>query len=432
MSNLIIFETDKMVANLLKRENRVKLYLAGVGLELRAAFHRSGSHKLPGKMGELREDALAKFLTEWLPLRYRTKTNVLTVHKGNHELDRELDLVILDELDGFRLPLDADGGVTLAAWNDLKLHIEVKSIMGEEEFLKANSAAEACKKFGHDTNTNAPSSLLFAYDVEEKWFQDKFTCDVLMGNSDIFFEAIAILGRGIYFSPRFTQLAQQINRGLTKEMAESDCAVAEQNIMADVTFPTGNNEFLQVGTKSDADVLFGIMAFVAKSVATNATLSDELITAAQRPLYTPVLETQSKLDVIMTFASKNWNNQGTDTAFIAWMSCLKLFDRDSWNLLLCLHFGIYVYPANVLTESDTVFRESEQEFDLAADFGTQASAWLSATQFPVLKSEKEGFAQAVARLDLEKKALAQLNLLEFMSISKALETNELQRSQSEP
>ena len=266
-------------------------YLRGVGLQLRAVFYRSGSHKLPGTMGELREDAVCKFINEWLPRRYRAVSNVLAVHQGNHELDRELDIAVLDDFDGFRLPLDAKGHVSLVAWTDIRVHCEVKSVLNNREYENACAAAAACQDFARETETPAPKSILFAFDADAKWRAEYLDAEVLSGCTNSPFDAIIILGSTPAFSPQMLRLAQQVELGLSRAMRDNDGHAAEREISLEVTYSARQQPFQLVGEATDEHGLLALMAFVSYELDSDdeKRFSDELILAATRPIYNPIL-----------------------------------------------------------------------------------------------------------------------------------------------
>jgi hypothetical protein len=272
------------------REKRVKIYLRGAGLQLRAVFQRSGAHKLPGKMGELREDAVCAFINEWLPRRFRAVSNVLTVHQGNHELNRELDLVVFDQLEGFRLPLDSDGHVSLIAWRNIRLHCEVKSVLNQGEYEKACAVATACRDFANETGTSAPKSILFAFGSDPTWVAEYLESDVFTGCTPCPFDAIIILGRCPAYSPKMLRLAQQVQLGLSKEMRDNDGTAADREISSEITYAARQAPFEHVGSDLDEDVLFALMAFVLHELDSDKEkrTSDELILAAMRPNRNPI------------------------------------------------------------------------------------------------------------------------------------------------
>ena len=311
---------------------------------MKAAFHRSGAHKLPGKMGELREDAVCVFLNEWLPRRFRALTNVLPVHKGNHELNRELDLVVLDELEGFRLPLDPEGSVSLVAWDDISLHCEVKSVLSQSEYEQACAAASACKDFAHETGTNSPLSILFAFDAKANWAVNYLENDVLTGCTNTPFDAIFILGRGAYYSGRMLRLSQQVLRGLSLEMRDSDGSAATEEIISDITHSAETPPFQTIADGSDADTLFALMAFVAHAVDgdNEKRVSDELIMAARRATYHPVHALVPAAEAWEIVAVTRWADLKEDKEAVTKLKKIRKYHQRDWARLLCMRFGLEV------------------------------------------------------------------------------------------
>ncbi|OEZ57729.1 DUF6602 domain-containing protein [Duganella sp. HH105] len=387
---------------ILKRENRVNLYLAGVGMQLRAAFHRTNAHKLPGKMGELREDAICGFFREWLPGKYAARTNVIPVHQGIHDFDRELDLVILDDHLGMRLPLDADGGVTLAAWNDLKVQMEVKSTLNEAEYKKANTIAGECKRFGLHNDTRYPLNILFAYACEDEFFKDlqeTIVCDSQKCDIDV----IAILGRGIYFSPSHTRIVDQIHAGISDAMVNNDGHIAETRMIQEITYSGRYAPFEQVGDESDASVLFGLMAAVANSLDEKSA-ADELIMAAKRQNYSPVFQELTFGQRLQAIADLDWSV--LDSELKRHLMSVRRWDRESWNAALLQHYEVYVYKINKITWGDKVPPAMKNKF--RAFYGEDCSL---AERPEVVADTFEACVQAaVAQLGLDWLALETLEV----------------------
>ncbi len=205
-----------------QKQKRLLQSLTGHYHELLSVFSRSATHKLPSAKGILREDAVSKFITSWIPNRFTTITNVFATTRRGNELQTELDIVVHDSNSGAVWNLDADGHNSIATWEEIKLIVEVKSTLNEKEFNQACKSMSKVSAFVDSENSARPLRILFAYKVDEKFsdlLMEKFTYSL---SDNMPFDAFILLEVGAFFSDTLQELRIGIENGLSPSFIAND------------------------------------------------------------------------------------------------------------------------------------------------------------------------------------------------------------------
>jgi hypothetical protein len=270
-----------------KSEKRLFRTFRGHFHELMAVFERSAAHKLPGAKGVLREDAVARFISAWIPRRFSTPTNVFATTMAGSELAVELDMVVHDSHDGLVWGLDAQGGNSVATWEHIRLIVQVKSTLDEKEFNAACDAMRDVTSFAEGTGRSPPVCALFAYKVAsdfQPFLIEKF---VYQSSGSFPFDAFVLLDTGAYFSDSLRTLRIGIERGLGPELVLNDGPSRDKLILEDCMETRIPNGYRAVGDGSAESTL---LAFA--SLATYASAGDEaiqaLLSACMHRQYTPI------------------------------------------------------------------------------------------------------------------------------------------------
>lgn len=190
--------------------------------ELMAVFERSAAHKLPSAKGILREDAVARFISAWIPKRFTTQTNVFATTMSGNELSVELDLVIHASHEGVVWNLDAQAGNSVATWEHIRLIAQVKSTLGENEFTDACDAMRKVVLFAEQADMQMPTCVLFAYKVDPAFYSRLVEKFVYESSGYFPFDAFILLNDGAYFSDCLRELRIGIERGLGPDLVSND------------------------------------------------------------------------------------------------------------------------------------------------------------------------------------------------------------------
>lgn len=271
------------------RKKRLLQSMTGHYQHLLSVFSMTGSHKLPGAKGMLRERALAEFIKIWIPRHFSVPTNVFATTRRGEELPTELDLAIHDGSTGSVWPLDSYHANSVATWEDVKLVAQVKSTLGEKQFKDACSAMSKLDTFSEKTGTPLPLRILFAYKVKDD-FVDFLLEKFIYSSMDAFpFDAFILLDHGAYISDSLRELRIGIRKGLSERQVMNDGPSQDTIILEDVVETRIPNGYRQASDGSPESTL---LAFAV--LATTATAGDEatqaLLAACLHPEYNPIFD----------------------------------------------------------------------------------------------------------------------------------------------
>lgn len=275
---------------------RLAKTLMGHHYELLAAFARSAAHKLPGSMGRLRENALAKFLQVWIPRRLTCPSNVFATHEGVGNFELEIDLAVYDSTEGPMWPLDCEEENLFLAYRHTKAVIEVKSTLDADTMAQAVKSMRAFDDYMEQVENSdfekdkpgltRPSKILFAYRVDADYFGCDFQ-ELLVYGPDPF-DLIVILGTGAYFADRVRAMAIAFGRKLTKDEARGDVDAINREMGYEFC---GAPSRYRRETFSPDDTLMALIYALtdrcAGSELTGALLSALAVKGAVNPLYLP-------------------------------------------------------------------------------------------------------------------------------------------------
>jgi hypothetical protein len=266
---------------------RLQKSLTGHYHELKAVFHRTAAHKLPSAMGALREHAVSRFVSTWIPKLYSVPTNVFATNRNGVEFAQELDLVIHDGSTGSLWPLDADGRNSIATWEEIRLVMQIKSTLAEKNFKEACETMAAIPEFANASDTPCPIKVLFAYSVQEEFLPfllEKFT----YSSSGTFpFDAFILLDHGAYFADPLRNLRIGIERGLSPKMVENDGPSQDRLIwefVEDTRIPKG---YQGVGDCSPESALLSLAALSTYATAGDAA-TRALLAASTHSEHVPI------------------------------------------------------------------------------------------------------------------------------------------------
>lgn len=257
-----------------QKTKRLSKTLTGHYHELCAVLARTSAHKLPSAMGAIREKAVATFISSWLQKRYSVPTNVFATDRSGREFPSELDLVIHDGDSGAIWQLDAQGGNSVATWEEIRLVAQIKSTLTEKEFVKSCETISSLADFSKEAGTERPFTVLFSYKVDDDFsplLLEKFTYS---GRNDFPFDAFVLLDHGAYFSDSLRELRVGIEKGLSPSQVRNDGPSQDRLILEDCIESRITNGYRLVSDGSPENTLLALAA-----LATLATSGDDVTQA---------------------------------------------------------------------------------------------------------------------------------------------------------
>lgn len=260
-------------------------------LKTRYAF--SAVHKLPGSKGKLREDAVAEFLSAFVPANQTVATNVFATTINGDEYPREIDLVVHDASRGGLWHLDTFGENAVCNLEGISVVMEVKSILGPKELEEAERQAGELKAFCEEHGIETPPLVLFCYDVAQEMksaqsphWMGKSTIDEKALEARLPFSMFICPGQFCYVSDGHDEFAFGFEQGLSSLDAQGDGTVQDRIISLRFTDSRYARQFTEVGT-SAGEHLLAIAAFVS-DVSGQSAHTRALLSSATRPRRNPI------------------------------------------------------------------------------------------------------------------------------------------------
>ena len=260
-------------------------------LQARHAF--SAAHKLPGSKGKLREDAVAEFLSAFVPVNQTVATNVFATTIDGDEYPREIDLVVHDAARGGLWHLDTFGENTVCNLEGITVVIEVKSKLGLKELADAELKASELKAFGDKHGISTPPFVLFCFDVapekksaKQPHWLGKGTIDDMALEARLPFAMTICPGQFCYVSNEYDEFAFGFERGLSSHDAQNDGSVQDRIISLRYADSRYAQRFIEVGT-SAGEHLLAIATFVS-DLSGQKSHTGALLASATRPRRNPI------------------------------------------------------------------------------------------------------------------------------------------------
>ena len=258
------------------KEKRLFKTFKGHFFELMSVFERTTAHKLPGSKGALREEAVSKFISNWIPRRYTVPTNVFATTKSGKEFPAEIDLVIHDSNSGGLWRLDSDGVNSIATREEIKLIMEIKSTLDKETFEKTcNSIKEKIDKFDE---VKIPPLVLMAYKTESEVREIILNPDVRLP-----FNVFILLDKGAFFerSPEFKEIRLGIEKGLSPERIREDPSSIDKILLDYCVKYIGYPNYEQyIGSSPESSALLSL-AVIATQVTSGDDVTQSLLAACK-------------------------------------------------------------------------------------------------------------------------------------------------------
>ena len=271
----------------MSKQKRLLKTLTGHYHELCSVFARTAAHKLPSAKGMLREKAVERFIAEWLPNRFTAQSNVFATTRTGREFSSELDIVIHDSNSGAIWNLDAYGENSVATWEEIKLIVQVKSILRESDFDNACESMSGISTFSEEEGIDIPIRILFAYKVHENFagsLLEKFT----YSSSDSYpFDAFILLDLGAYFSGSLRELRVGIEHGISPNLVANDGPSQSKLIVEDCIESRIPNGYQLVSSGENEITLLSFAALTTLATSGDDTVQ-ALLAACMQPEYYPI------------------------------------------------------------------------------------------------------------------------------------------------
>lgn len=260
---------------------------------LQARYAFSAVHKLPGLKGKLREDAVAEFLSAFVPANQTVATNVFATTIDGDEYPREIDLAVHDAARGGLWHLDAFGENVVCNLEGITAIMEVKSKLGPKELADAEIKAGELKAFGDEHGIKTPPFVLLCYDVARKkksanppCWMGRETIDQKALEASLSFAMTICPGQFCYVSDDHDAFAFGFELGLSSHDAQDDGTVQDRINSVRNAESRYARQFTQVGT-SAGEHLLAIAAFVS-DVSGQSAHTGALLASATRPRRNPI------------------------------------------------------------------------------------------------------------------------------------------------
>lgn len=260
---------------------------------LRARYAFSAAHKLPGSKGKLREDAVAEFLSAFVPANQTVATNVFATTINGYEYPREIDLVVHDAARGGLWHLDTFGENVVCNLEGITAVMEVKSILGPKELEDAELKAGKLKAFCDEHDIKTPPFVLFCYDVAPEkespnppYWMGKDTIDEKALEARLPFAMTVCPGQFCYVSDEHDEFAFGFEQGLSSYDAQNDGTAQDRIVSLRYADSRYARQFINVGTSAGQHLL-AIAAFVSDASGQNS-YTGALLSSATRPRRNPI------------------------------------------------------------------------------------------------------------------------------------------------
>ncbi len=269
--------------------HRLQAALSGHKHELLAAFARSAAHKLPASKGRLRENAVSRFLSAWVPRRFSPVSNVFATDPVLGEFESELDLVLHDSHDGACWPLDNDQENSIVTWKDVKVVFEVKSTLDEKTWTNACSVMTRLATWAGADNDNPhplPLRVLFCFRTDDA-FAHTFHEHCIYGSvGSIPFDAIVLLDQGATFGPRLEELEVGLRYGLVPSQVADDGPSQDKLLMRQLIETRIPHKFRSCGETPEEGLM--ALAALASLACSGEEITKSLLSALRDTRHNPI------------------------------------------------------------------------------------------------------------------------------------------------
>ncbi|GLU27998.1 DUF6602 domain-containing protein [Brucella sp. NBRC 12950] len=256
---------------------------------MKAHYTFSGSHKLPGSKGMIRENAVVDFLKEFVSRNCEVASNVFAVTLGGKEYDRELDIVLFNYSYGGFWKLDTFGVNSICSFEGLRLVIEVKSTIDATTLADAQKKAKALQDFASQAELKAPPFVLFGYKVAEE-SRDWYGIDSIKEKAaydQLHLDGVVCPDEFCYFSSAHDSFAMGFQQGISARLADYDGTVQTRIIAKRFADSRTAHEYTLLGDTPGTRLL--ALAAFASHCSEDGTGIDGLLAAALDPSHNPIM-----------------------------------------------------------------------------------------------------------------------------------------------
>ena len=268
---------------------------------LHARYAFSAAHKLPGSKGKLREDAVAEFLSAFVPASHTVATNVFATTIDGDEYSREIDLVVHDAALGGLWHLDTFGENAVCNLEGIKVIMEVKSVLRPEDLADAERKADELKAFCDERDIKTPPFVLFCYDVAPRkksskppHWMGKDTIDEKALEANLPFAMTVCPGKFCYVSSDYDNFSEGFELGLSSHDAQNDGTVQDRITASRNADSRYAGQFIQLGTSSGEHLL--AMAVFVSDLSGNGAHTGALLASVTKPRRNPIFPTDAGSD----------------------------------------------------------------------------------------------------------------------------------------
>jgi hypothetical protein len=185
--------------------------------------------------------------------------------------------------------LDADHGNSIVTWQDVRLIVEVKSLLGVQELESARRTMERLEDFAKANSQEIPLRILFAYKVDPDVLEDLMEKFASYSSSIYPFDAFILLEEGAYFTDELRSLRLGIPKGLGPAEVENDGPSVDRMIMEDCVPSKYPHGFRWVPDGTPENNLLSLAALASYATVGNETTGEFLAAIVPRD-YNPIFQ----------------------------------------------------------------------------------------------------------------------------------------------